>query len=71
MFVIISASRIKSVLSLSNYSLGVKAAHKAGNSGGGEGETGKVLPGERRVIMSTMASLINDGRFGTIRTIIC
>ena len=24
------------------------------------GETGKVLPGERRVIMSTMASLIND-----------
>ena len=35
------------------------------------GETGKVLPGVRRVIMSTMASLINEGTFGTIRTIIC
>ena len=36
-----------------------------------EGETGGVLPGVRRVIMSTMASLIKEGTFGTIRTIIC
>ena len=63
---------IKSVLGRSHYSsLGVKAAHKDGNSRGAEGETGGVLPGVRRVIMSTMASLINEGTFGTIRTIIC
>ena len=63
---------IKSVVGRSHYSsLGVKAAHKDGNSRGAEGETGGVLPGVRRVIMSTMASLINEGTFGTIRTIIC
>ena len=44
---------IKSVVGRSHYSsLGVKAAHKDGNSRGAEGETGGVLPGVRRVIMS-------------------
>ena len=42
-----------SVVGRSHYSsLGVKAAHKDGNSRGAEGETGGVLPGVRRVIMS-------------------